>query len=82
MTLENVLDHPIEHVMALVFELDLMTSWNKYIRDAQRLLSPSEYMNYNYAALWLPFPFRDLDCLFTGHAYDVSLVLLPFDSLA
>lgn len=77
MKMEGLADHPLENALALLFELDLMPSWHNLMTRAQKLLSPSDYLSYNHAVHWMPFPFSNMDCLFTAHAYDLSQVLTP-----
>lgn len=75
--MESVLPHPLERPLSLAREFDLMNSWNHYITDSQMLLAPSIWQSYVYAAMWMPFPFPQMECLGTGRGYDLSKVSLP-----
>lgn len=72
--MESTLPHALERPLSLAREFDLMHSWNHYIIDSQMLLAPSIWQSYVYAAMWMPFPFPQMECLGTGRGYDLSLV--------
>lgn len=53
-------------------EFDLMKTWNKYVTDSRLLHAPTIWESWVYGALWMPFPFPQIDALATGRGYDLS----------
>lgn len=66
--------HPLERPLALAREFDLMSSWNHYVLDSSLLHVPTIWQSWVYAALWMPFPFPQMDALAQGRGYDLSEV--------
>lgn len=70
--MESTLPTPLERPLALAREFDLMSGWNPYVKDSSLLYAPTIWQSWVYAALWMPFPFPQIDTLATGRGYDLS----------
>lgn len=51
-----VFDFPLEEVLALVREFDLVKTWNSQLINSDILAEPSGVEMLVYAAIWLPWP--------------------------
>ena len=70
--MESTLPTPLERPLALAREFDLMSGWNPYVKDSSLLHAPTIWQSWVYAALWMPFPFPQIDTLAMGRGYDLS----------
>ncbi|KAK2076642.1 hypothetical protein QBZ16_005402 [Prototheca wickerhamii] len=69
---EVELPHPVEHLVALLHEWDLLPSWNTTCMDATVLQAPSLWEALVYTAQWLPYPFSDAQVLARARAHDLA----------
>lgn len=69
---EVELPHPMEHLVALLHEWDLLSSWNTTCRDTIVLESPSLWEGTVYTAQWMPFPFPDGQVLVRAKGHDLA----------
>ena len=79
--MESTLPTPLERPLALAREFDLMSGWNPYVKDSSLLYAPTIWQSWVYAALWMPFPFPQIDTLATGRGYDLSEASLCWHSV-
>ncbi|EFJ42271.1 hypothetical protein VOLCADRAFT_97649 [Volvox carteri f. nagariensis] len=66
-----VVDAPLEHMMALLREVDLCPTWNKYCSSAYvlRELSPADILAY--MSLWVPWPLNDVGFMVEAQGADL-----------
>ncbi|KAL4425457.1 hypothetical protein ABPG75_009473 [Micractinium tetrahymenae] len=67
-----VLDHPLEHLLALVHEFDLIVTWNKFSLASLMLAEPSIFESYVYGAQWMMRPFKPMQGLLHARGFDLA----------
>ncbi|KAK9815171.1 hypothetical protein WJX73_009664 [Symbiochloris irregularis] len=70
--MQATLDCPLELLLSLAAEYDLMSAWNKYALDPVVLAMPSLWEKYVYSGVWLPFPFPHMDLTVRGKGWDLG----------
>ncbi|GLC46176.1 hypothetical protein PLESTB_001197800 [Pleodorina starrii] len=65
------LEHPVEQLLALTREVDLVPSWNKYCTTASVLREMSVTDVVVYMALWVPWPFHNVGFLLEANGADL-----------
>lgn len=72
--MQATLNCPLELLLSLAAEYDLMSSWNKYALDPTVLAEPTFWEKYVYSGVWLPFPFPHMDLTVRGKGWDLGKV--------
>lgn len=67
-----VFDHPLEHLLALAHEFDLIPTWNKFSLAAMTVAEPSLFEAYVYGAQWMLKPFKDMQALLHARGFDLA----------
>ncbi|PRW59375.1 START-like domain [Chlorella sorokiniana] len=67
-----VFDHPLEHLLALAHEFDLIVTWNKFSLASDMLAEPSIFESYVYGAQWMMKPFKHMQALLRCCGFDLA----------
>jgi hypothetical protein len=67
-----VFPHPVEHILALAHEFDLLPTWNKFCIEALKLAEPSIFESYVYGAQWMMKPFRPMQAMVRARGVDLA----------
>lgn len=67
-----VFPHPVEHILALAHEWDLLPTWNKFSLEAIKLAEPSIFESIVYGAQWMMKPFRQMQAIVRANGYDLA----------
>ena len=69
---EALLDAPLLHVVAMLAEIDMMPSWNKFCVDAAIVVRGAFGSVFVYSASWVPPPFPQFDVTVRVRAHDAG----------
>ncbi|KAI7841817.1 hypothetical protein COHA_004346 [Chlorella ohadii] len=67
-----VFEHPLEHLLALAHEFDLIVTWNKFSLASEMLAEPSIFESYVYGAQWMMKPFKHMQALLRCRGFDLA----------
>ena len=67
-----VFPHPVEHILSLAYEWDLIPTWNKFTLEAIKLASPSIFESIVYGAQWMMKPFRSMQAIVRARGFDLA----------
>jgi len=70
--IKAMLEHPIQHVVSIPYEWDLLPTWNKYALDAVSYGSQNPHETVVYGASWMIPPFKDFHAVLRATGFDVS----------
>jgi len=67
-----VFPHPVEHILSLAHEWDLLPTWNKFTLEAIKLAEPSIFESIVYGAQWMMKPFRPMQAIVRAKGFDLA----------
>ncbi|KAH7623547.1 hypothetical protein Ndes2526B_g01991 [Nannochloris sp. 'desiccata'] len=67
-----VFPHPVEHILSLAHEWDLLPTWNKFTLEAIKLAEPSIFESVVYGAQWMMKPFRHMQAIVRARGFDLA----------
>lgn len=70
--LKAVFNHPVENILALAHEWDLLPSWNSFCIEAIKLAEPSIFESFVYGAQWMMTPFKHMQSIVHARGIDLA----------
>jgi len=67
-----VFPHPVNHILSIAHEWDLLPTWNKFSLEALKLAETSVFESIVYGAQWMMKPFRNMQGTVRARGLDLA----------